>query len=68
MESKAAYEANKPTEPTYKVDATEDVFKTLSDPATFDADVKNGGAGDDGGAKKKKKINKKKKSVAVEAV
>ena len=65
MESKAAYEANKPTEPTYKVDATEDVFKTLSDPATFDADVKNGG---DGGAKKKKKVNNKKKSVAVEAV
>ena len=66
VESKAAYEANKPTEPTYKVDATEDVFKTIPEPTPFDADdaiVKNGG---DAGAKKKKK-NKKNKPVPVEA-
>ena len=29
MASKAAYEASRPTEPTYKVDETEDVFKTI---------------------------------------
>lgn len=66
VESKAAYEANKPTEPTYKVDATEDVFKTIPEPTSDDdAGVKNGG---DAGAKKKKNKNKRKKSVPVEAV
>ena len=31
VESKAAYEANKPTEPTYTVDQTDDVFQTMTD-------------------------------------
>merc|ERR1711988_1013446 len=29
LASKAAYEASRPTEPTYKVDETEDVFNTI---------------------------------------
>lgn len=31
VESKAAYEANKPTEPTYTVDQTDDVFQTMTE-------------------------------------
>lgn len=31
MEAKAAYEANRPTEPTYKLDNTDSVFGTIEE-------------------------------------
>jgi hypothetical protein len=33
VQAKAAYEANRPTEPTYKVDETDRVFDTITDEA-----------------------------------
>ena len=65
VQARAAHEAGKPTESTYKVDQTEDVFQTIEDenkkpeapvPRRPNKDIK-----------KKKKKNKKKKSSAVVA-
>jgi ribosome biogenesis protein BRX1 len=65
VQARAAHEAGKPTESTYKVDQTEDVFQTIEDenkkpeapaPRRANKDIK-----------KKKKKNKKKKSSAVVA-
>ena len=57
VESKAAYESNKPTEPTYKVDQTEEVFKTISD-----------GTKSQNGANSAIRKKKKKKSQVVQSV
>jgi ribosome biogenesis protein BRX1 len=65
VQARAAHEAGKPTESTYKVDQTEDVFQTIEDEtrkpeAPAPRRVNNN-------IKKKKKKNKKKKSSAVVA-
>ena len=36
VQSKANYEANRPTEPTYEVDETDNVFQTIEDPSKKD--------------------------------
>jgi len=53
LQSKAAYEASRPTSPTYKVDETEEVFETIED-ETQEATVKK---------PTKNKFKKKKKAV-----
>ena len=61
VEAKAAFEANRPTEPTYKVDVTDDVFKTLEEKISQEEeDIKK--------ASGKAKKPKKKKAKLVEAV
>ncbi len=61
VESKAAYEANKPTESTYQVDQTEEVFKTIAPElpkkAGFQSET----------ARLRKKKMKKSKSESAEA-
>jgi len=61
VEAKAAFEASRPTEPTYKVDVTDDVFKTIeeADEEEGEAKVAN---------KKPKKPKKKKAKVAAGSV
>merc|ERR1712098_595685 len=53
LQSKAAYEASRPTSPTYKVDETEEVFETIED-ETQETTVKKPA---------KNKFKKKKKAV-----
>ena len=57
LASKAAYEASRPTEPTYKVDETEEVFATIEKEADDDEEQKP--------LKKTKPKMKKKKKIAV---
>jgi len=60
LQSKAAYEASRPTEPTYKVDETEDVFQTLEKEA-------EDGVDDIPEKKvKKKKMKKKQSKINIE--
>ena len=60
LQSKAAYEASRPTEPTYKVDETEDVFQTLEKEA-------EDGVDDIPEKKvKKKKMKKKQPKINIE--
>merc|ERR1712233_175616 len=54
LASKAAYEASRPTEPTYKVDETEEVFKTIVVEDKENDDLNTS-------IVKKKKVNKKPK-------
>merc|ERR1711988_2011228 len=54
LASKAAYEASRPTEPTYKVDETEDVFKTIAVEDKENDDLNTS-------IVKKKKVNRKPK-------
>ena len=56
LASKAAYEASRPTEPTYRVDETEEVFNTIE--AEEEKENKNTDNAP------KKKLSKKKKSKA----
>lgn len=60
VESKAAYESNKPTEPTYKVDQTEEVFQTLPEALKPEARSQNGAKV---AIKKKKKKSRAAQSV-----
>ena len=55
VQAKAAYEANRPTEPTYKVDPTESVFDTKM---YEKENEKNGNESED----KSNKLKRKKKS------
>jgi ribosome biogenesis protein BRX1 len=57
LASKAAYEASRPTEPTYKVDETEEVFATIEKEADSEEEQKP--------MKKMKPKMKKKKKIAV---
>ena len=59
LASKAAYEASRPTEPTYKVDETEEVF------ATIQKEVDETEEEQKPLKKMKPKMNKKKKKIAV---
>ena len=61
VEAKATFEATRPTESTYKVDVTDDVFKTLEEKISQEEQeaIKSGG---------KAKKPKKKKAKLVEAV
>ena len=56
LASKAAYEASRPTEPTYKVDETEEVFATIEKEADEEEQKP---------LKKMKPKMKKKKKIAV---
>ena len=56
LADKAAYEASRPTEPTYKVDETEDVFHTI--------ETENKENDDSNASNVKKKVNKKPKKKA----
>ena len=57
LASKAAYEASRPTEPTYRVDETEEVFNTIEkDEEKENQNTDNAAA--------KKKFTKKKKAKA----
>jgi ribosome biogenesis protein BRX1 len=64
VQARAAHEAGKPTEPTYKVDETEDVFQTIENGEGKEeappAKHKN-----PNNLKKKKKKNKKKSKPAA---
>ena len=55
VEAKAAFEANRPTESTYKVDVTDDVFKTLEEKISQEEQQEGKKVG--GKAKKPKKKN-----------
>ena len=57
LASKAAYEASRPTEPTYRVDETEEVFNTIEK----DEEKENQNTDN---AASKKKFTKKKKAKA----
>merc|ERR1712020_523847 len=57
LASKAAYEASRPTEPTYKVDETEEVFATIEREADEEEQKPM--------KKMKPKMKKKKKKIAV---
>ena len=59
LASKAAYEASRPTEPTYRVDETEDVFNTI------EKDEEKENENTDNAPKKK--FTKKKKAKAKKA-
>ena len=59
LASKAAYEASRPTEPTYRVDETEEVFNTIEK----DEEKENQNT-DNAAAKKKFTKKKKTKSKA----
>jgi len=61
VEAKAAFEANRPTESTYKVDVTDDVFKTLEEKISQEEEDTKKASG-------KAKKPKKKKAKLVEAV
>ena len=58
LASKAAYEASRPTEPTYKVDETEEVFATIQKEVDDEEEQKPL-------KKMKPKMKKKKKKIAV---
>ena len=58
LASKAAYEASRPTEPTYKVDETEEVFATIEKEVDEEEEQKPM-------KKMKPKMKKKKKKIAV---
>ena len=58
LASKAAYEASRPTEPTYKVDETEEVFATIEREADEEEEQKPV-------KRLKPKMKKKKKKIAV---
>merc|ERR1711915_1067851 len=58
LADKAAYEASRPTEPTYKVDETEEVFATIEREADEEEEQKPV-------KKLKPKMKKKKKKIAV---
>ena len=57
LASKAAYEASRPTEPTYKVDETEEVFATIEKEVDEEEQKPM--------KKMKPKMKKKKKKIAV---
>ena len=57
VEAKAAYEAGRPTQPTYKVDETEDVFQTVETSKPEEAEA---------GPKGKKKKSKKKAAAKAQ--
>merc|ERR1719203_2718679 len=57
LADKAAYEASRPTEPTYKVDETEEVFNTIETEADGEEEQKP--------MKKMKPKMKKKKKITV---
>merc|ERR1711976_606544 len=57
LADKAAYEASRPTEPTYKVDETEEVFKTIAVEDKENDDLNTS-------IVKKKKVNRKPKKKA----
>ena len=59
VQSKAAYEASRPTEPTYKVDETDEVFQSLEGEGTEDKESNQ--------MKFRKKKNKVKKKKTVPA-
>ena len=58
LASKAAYEASRPTEPTYKVDETEEVFATIQKEVDDEEEQKPL-------KKMKPKMKKNKKKIAV---
>jgi ribosome biogenesis protein BRX1 len=67
VQARAAHEAGKPTESTYKVDETEDVFQTIVNENGKEEAPPAKHRNNNNSLKKKKKKNKKKKSAAVVA-
>jgi len=67
VQSKAAFEASRPTEPTYKVDVTDDVFKTLEEKISNEEEEDKKAGKKKSGAKKPKKKKAKLAPAAVES-
>ena len=67
VQSKAAFEASRPTEPTYKVDVTDHVFKTLEEKISNEEEEDKKAGKKKSGAKKPKKKKAKLAPTAVES-